>query len=194
MTMVIIGLIAGLILLMLAIKYLPAFLSWEKLDTSGWDETWFSILDSDLFWIMVIAGLFLFAGTLPKKARIPFYGIAVLIAFGWVYASFSPGFDRGIRFAKRCVNSECSPDAEYFKTYNGGVMTVDEGASETAYLDGEVRIPIPIGHCLDISPEGAFWLRWDPGIDNAYVRPKSGTKTLGTVTALHASQCQLQTM
>lgn len=73
---------------------------------------------------------------------------------------------------------------------NGGVWNISPGIPAIADIGGRVRIPIPIRHCLDVSPKGVFNITWDEGIANAYIEPKSGQVERATVTALPAKDCE----
>lgn len=143
-------------------------------------------------WFFIAIALLLLSGQVPKGQGI-IRAVAGLIVLILVYLLIGDGIDYWLRYTQRCASAECSADVDYVPTYNGGVMIVDEGGRKTAYIVKEVNVPIPVGHCIKISPQGAFWVRWDVGLDNAFISPKSGEKTLGTIYAAPRAKCKYQT-
>ncbi len=69
------------------------------------------------------------------------------------------------------------------------ILRLRGGETKTVDIIGTVRIPIPVKHCLDISPQGKFLVTWDSLVSNAFVTPKISGKERLTVTALPANQC-----
>lgn len=142
------------------------------------------------------ATLFLFfIATLIAGSVIPRWGWVAHIGSGiivlLILSDFAPGLNTFWNRATRGINhGDWSAPADYVEKIYGGSLRVNPGQSKTVDISGKIRVPIPVHHCLDISPHNSFFITWDGPISNAYIEPKSGRMERVTVTALDAYQCQ----
>ena len=167
---------------------------WLSSDTKHIDRalSWWEGFDLGMFWpsrpiwlliCIVLIGLFFLVKNSWRWVAAFILIALIVISAGNVVDSILLRLDRGIN------HGDWSAPADYVPRVNGGTLRVPAGHSQTADISGRVRIPIPVDHCLDISPKGAFNISWDSAISNAFIEPRAGGTKRGTITALHASGC-----
>lgn len=184
---VVVALILTIIFLSVGISILQSFLgSW--FDISGpisWAAEYIKSAPA-AFWVVVITAL-LVATTIAKSPlkHVLFLATVALAAFwlspflGWAANSLDRGINHG----------DWSASSDYVPHVIGGTFRVPAGKQMTADITGKVRIPIPVHHCINVSPDGKFFISWDDSLSNAYIEPRSGGMERVTISALPASRC-----
>ena len=178
---ILIYLIVSLIVAYIAVAIIGSLFDWPSI--RNWAP---NMPNSVIFWSVTVT-ILLFAGLALKK---PLGPLAWLILALIVVVHLSPFFGRLWEGADRRLNDgDWSTPADYVPRVNGGTFRVAAGDSKTVDIRGTVKVPIPVHHCLDISPRGKFHISWDSYISNAFITPKDGGVERTTIVALPASQC-----
>lgn len=171
------------ILILLALMIVPAILSWAYPSIEGvtfFDWRWYTQL-GPAFWLLLLLGLGVMALVLSGRVRAVFGIAAILLFLTLIYIGIGDGLNSGLRYSMRCVNAECSYDADDYPVYNGGVMRLKSGGRRTAWISGKVRVPNPICHDVNADPE--VRMTWDAGAENVFIEPMLGlSEQLTTVT------------
>lgn len=142
--------------------------------------------------LILIAGLWLGEKVLPKKwAFLPVALGAAMIIFGLSVSGFAAWTARNYDvWVEQCLGDQICPEpTEHIRTLRGGTLSIKTGESIIVNIAGEITVPIPAHHCVDVSPRGMFQVGWNDDLTEAYVAPLSGSPERGTITALPARDC-----
>lgn len=117
-------------------------------------------------------------------------GVGVLIiALSLAFSGFGERAAKEITNAEACAaEGDCGRRVIDVPVYRNKVVKVLPGQSETFYVIGKVALYNYDDHCLNIAPDNTFDISWERGVRFVYIEPKSGEKTLATVTSLREGE------
>lgn len=188
--------VMGIALIIFLIWAVPQVIKWA----SGYDWTWsltwpeqpewVGIPDffyDPVVWFIIIIILGGIAATYKGLIRGGAVALIVILVFGVAFNEGTRGFLAGLD--RRVNHGDWSEPADYVPRVYGGSLTVAAGKTKTVDVSGKIRVPIPVHHCLDISPRNTFHITWDSSFSNAYIEPISGKMERATIVALPVDRC-----